>query len=155
MKFDKTKVFTPFNCNEVKDGSKGYFEDNAHDLEVVVINDVKQRFGSVRVNKTTTQDYCFFITEQNGNWRYFYLVEEPKEPAKRSCTREELIEMLKKQGLPMLLRKDNDTVYTFVYLQSKTLTAVSSLSQRYIHYTYEELCAEFTLLDGTELWVEE
>lgn len=31
MEFDKLKVFTPFNCEEVKVGSKGYVSENAEE----------------------------------------------------------------------------------------------------------------------------
>lgn len=153
MEFDKSKVYTTFDADEVKIGSKGYFADAKEYLITHVKFEDKDFYGTLDEIRHNSSELPFSTNE--SVYRYFYLVEEPEEPTKRSCTREELIEMLKKQGLPMLLRKDNDTVYTFVYLQSKTLTAVSSLSQRYIHYTYEELCAEFTLLDGTELWVKE
>lgn len=55
----------------------------------------------------------------------------------------------------MLINKQNDVVYNFVHLRSETLTVVHSLIGECLDYTYEELCSVFTLLDGTELWVEE
>lgn len=76
------------------------------------------------------------------------------EEKKRPCTREELIEMLKKQGLPMLriVTDGCEDVGVTSYI-------VESISDDNVHisgnYSYEELCREYTLLDGTELWVEE
>lgn len=71
---------------------------------------------------------------------------EIEEPTKRPCTKEELVEMLKKQGLPMLM--SGGVLYTIENIQNVVAVA-------YSHFTYKDLCENFTLLDGTELWVEE
>ena len=75
-------------------------------------------------------------------------IEEQDEPKKRPCTREELIEMLKKQGLPMLKHLCN-VVRTVISIHQETVfDDVGALS-------YLELCEQYTLLNGTELWMEE
>lgn len=65
-------------------------------------------------------------------------------------TREELIEMLKKQGLPMLKCVLTDISYMVERIKDNSCFVFDCLN-----YTYQQLCEHFTLLDGTELWVEE
>lgn len=76
------------------------------------------------------------------------------EEEKRPCTREELLEILKKQGLPMLLCKDNGITYSIIRLNNEEITVMSVLGSQ-LSYDYRDLCNTFTLIDGTELWVEE
>ena len=151
MEFDKSKVFTAINADELKVGSKGYFADRKE----ILIEQVQSEKNSFCLTRIRDGEFPFGI--KNGSlFRYFYLVEEPKEPTKRPCNRDELLAMLQQQGLPMLINKQNDVVYSFLYLQSEALLTVSSLDEKcYIRYSYEELCNDFTLLDRTELWVEE
>lgn len=148
MEFDKSKVFTPFNCEEVKIGSKGYFADNLFTLkEGIEINAFKD------LEDVDLSSNLPFYTK-GAYYRFFYLVEEPKEKIRRPCTRKELIEMLKKQGLPMVLCKNDGFTYSIVRLDMKGITVIS-VTGFHLTYGYRELCNTFTLLDGTELWVEE
>lgn len=72
---------------------------------------------------------------------------------KRPCTREELLEMLKKQGLTFLWKRTvNDTDYT-VDIRSMDNTEVTMDNGEC--YKYEDLCKHYTLLDGTDLWIKE
>lgn len=83
----------------------------------------------------------------------WYRLDEIKELTKRPCTREELIEMLKKQGLPMLMFKYSGYMYSVVKFTYNEVTFTSDAGG--FSYTYEELCNKYTLLDGTELWVKQ
>lgn len=150
MEFDKTKVFTVFNCDEVKVGSKGYFSDYK-DFLIKHIQSEDKDFYSTVLNIETNNEYAF--RSCSGGYRYFYLVEEPKEKAKRPCTREELVEMLKKQGIQMLKTRDEDIDTVISMSEYYGVTSVVTIADR--DYSYEELCEQFTLLDGTPLWMEE
>lgn len=75
------------------------------------------------------------------------------EEEKRPCTREELIEMLKKQGVSMLIFKDSGFLHCVLKITRDEVTFISESGC--FSYTYEQLCNRFTLLDGTKLWVEE
>lgn len=147
MEFDKSKVYTPFNCSEVKVGSKGYFSDYKSKLIDYVTFQNSLCYHTLECI-TTEDDYPFKTA--NNMFHYFYLVEEPKEKTKRPCTREELLEMLKKQGLPMLKSYLTGNYY-MVVKNSDTFCYVYDCGD----YNYSELCNAYTLLDGTELWVEE
>lgn len=147
MEFDKSKVYTVFNADEVKIGSKGYFADTKEYLTSHVKFENKDFYCTLDEARHNSE--LPFMT--NGCvYRYFYLVEEPKEKTKRPCTREELLEMLKKQGLPML-KSNLDGVNYVVTVITGTLCHVYDCGD----YNYQGLCETFTLLDGTELWVEE
>ena len=147
MEFDKSKVFTPFNCGEVKIGSKGYVSDYYQCLK----DYVEDGFTSSRFGTLVNNDGKFQLENNNTTYQLFYLVEEPKEPTKRPCTREELVEMLKKQGVLMLKNADGK-YYTISKIDS---TKVIFCDDMFFDFDYEHLCTMFTLLDGTELWVEE
>lgn len=150
MKFDKSKVFTTFNCDEVKVGSKGYFADSKEGLISRVQSEAEIDYDTLYRVDVSADDFVF-LTIGDCPYRYFYLVEEPQEPKKRACTKEELIEILKKQGLPMLKNKDGK-YYTISKIDS---TRVIFCDELVFDFDYENLCLMFTLLDGTELWVEE
>lgn len=147
MMFDTSKVFTVFNCDEVKVGSKGYFADTKVTLIHRVQSDNKDCCGVLE--NIYDDDYAFLL-DDCARYRYFYLVEEPKEKVKRPCTREELLEMLKKQELPMLKCNLNSINYSVTEIAN-----TSCFIYERGGCTYQELCENYTLIDGTELWVEE
>ena len=76
MEFDKTRVYTALNANEVKVGSKGYFADS--------ISDLKKKVNDDSVLLTLTKIYgeesaTRFSISPISSYILFYLVEEPKE----------------------------------------------------------------------------
>lgn len=84
MEFDKSKVYTALNADEVKVGSKGYFADNLFWL--------KEQVSTNMPTDTISQIYTEssdrrFIMEPTTLYSLFYLVEEPKEEKYRpfSC----------------------------------------------------------------------
>lgn len=147
MEFDKTRVFTPFNCDEVKIGSKGYFADYKDSLIARVQLGSEAYLWTLDSIVLSDNDYVF-STNKTCKYHYFYLVEEPKEKTRRPCTREELVEMLKKQGLSMLKTTVGNLYFTIESISDNNVFMGSN-------YSYKRLCNEFTLLDGTPLWVEE
>lgn len=146
MEFDKSKVYTVFNADEVKVGSEGYFADFKTDLISFVKSEDNNCYHIL--GSSNSDDEYPFITEKDVQYRFFYLVEEAQEPKKRPCTREELVEMLKKQGLPMLRFKESGNYHIVNFLGDIFVTINCER-------TYTELCEVCTLLDGTPLWVEE
>lgn len=75
MEFDKTKVYTIFNWDELKIGSKGYFANCKDDLIYRVTIEDKDCCRTLE-GIVNDSDYPF----KNGldTYHYFYLVEEPK-----------------------------------------------------------------------------
>lgn len=77
MEFDKSRVFTTVNADEVKVGSKGYFADNLAELEAVVGEEVEHRFNEILYINPPSNSYRFNVKNTACNYLLFYLVEEP------------------------------------------------------------------------------
>ena len=76
MKFVKTRVYTAFNADEVKVGSKGYFADTINELKRKV-DEGDEPLTLVKIcgEEAATR----FTTLSASVYLLFYLVEEPKE----------------------------------------------------------------------------
>lgn len=79
MEFDKTKVYTALNADEVKPGSKGYFADSIGLLKEAVKNERKANYGKIESISDNEYDACRFIIIDDACYAFFYLVEESKE----------------------------------------------------------------------------
>lgn len=78
MEFDKSKVFTVLNADDVKVSSKGYFEDTLEGLKDVVQHECSECYGEIK--EIETESYgCRFCKKSSCGYSLFYLVEEPKE----------------------------------------------------------------------------
>lgn len=80
MKFDKTRVYTACNADEVKVGSKGYFADSISELKRK-ISEGDEPLTLVKIcgEEAATR----FTTLSASVYLLFYLVEEPKEKVYR------------------------------------------------------------------------
>nr|DAI76334.1 MAG TPA: hypothetical protein [Caudoviricetes sp.] len=52
MKFDKEKIFTVLNANEVRIGSSGYFADNLRSLRTAAEEEYSRAYGEAEKNST-------------------------------------------------------------------------------------------------------
>ena len=95
MTFDKNKVYTALNVDEVKVGSKGYFADKLKDLKALVSAD-----GDLcTLADVMGEDYERRFDEGTDYWNLFYLVEEPKEEKYRPYENtDEMIEDFKERA---------------------------------------------------------
>ena len=76
MEFDKTRVYTALNADEVKVGSKGYFADSISELKRKVSEgDEPLTLVKICEEEAATR----FATFSASVYFLFYLVEEPKE----------------------------------------------------------------------------
>ena len=75
MTFDKNKVYTALNADEVKIGSKGYFADKLETLREFVSEDDDPR----TLVEVLGEEYAQRFDEGGNPWNLFYLVEEPEE----------------------------------------------------------------------------
>ncbi len=77
MKFDITKVrFEGYLCG-LKAGCEGYFSDTMSGLQHCVEEDYRFNFGKIK--KINENSEFPFVNKVDVEYRYFYLVEEPKE----------------------------------------------------------------------------
>lgn len=153
MEFDKSKVFTTFNADEVKVGSKGYIADTKETLIAHVQSENENFFLPLLDIKN---EEMAFVVANGVRFRYFYLVEEPKEKKKRPCTKKELLAMLQQQGLPMLKGAFNEVIYTVLCITEQYVVINSAFDYgETMESTLQSTCKNYTLIDRTELWVEE
>lgn len=80
MKFDKNRLYTAFNADKVKVGSKGYFADS--------ISELKRKINESEAPFTLTKIYgeeaaARFSISPVTSYILFYLIEEPKEKTYR------------------------------------------------------------------------
>lgn len=157
MEFDKNKVYTALNADEVKIGSKGYFADSLSILkDFIEINDTPK---TVREIEDESYEHRF-VDEYGTRYGFFYLIEEPKEKKFRPYKdTDEMIADFKKRfntnvppyGMPLVWvkRKDRNSVaYVSVYTDSDLLVGSASrtLEQFFCYYTY---------LDGSPCGIKE
>lgn len=84
MKFDKSKVYTAINADEIKIGSKGYFADDLYDLQYKVENDETDELHELVSIEDSSQDFRFkMVTHLPFTYNLFYLVEEPESTPKK------------------------------------------------------------------------
>lgn len=89
MNFNKLRVFTPLNADQVPVGSKGYFAETLGNLK----NAVEMRGETAELTSIRDETHAcrFYCAEYKSAWSLFYLVEEPKDEL---CTRRELARWL-------------------------------------------------------------
>lgn len=165
MTFDKTKVYTALNADEVKVGSIGYVADSIYELREAV----EAGPDSVAMSKITmiNNDSCSnrFIIQNSSQLAYnlFYLVEGPKEKMPRPYI--DTAEMLRDfadrfdllshdDRLPAMWLKHSHTCYLVVCVLN---TSVSIIAPDVGVHTLlmEELFNDYTYLDGSVIGVKE
>lgn len=143
MKFDKSKVYTAVNADEVKIGSKGYFYDTLNQIIGCVENGGDSCLGEIR-RIDPIGCFCRF---SNGdlNYTFFYLVEEPKEKKKKYRPYEDTDEMIED-----FLKRFNSNVpkntMPFIWLKNCTVKSLISGFGKYY------VCIELKFLDMKELF---
>ena len=94
-KFDKSRVYTALNADELKVGSKCFFANCLSDLMDAVKNDESERIE--RFTQSLDCDYvCRFRDDYGGNFALAYLIEPPKYEAFESI--ENAMEAIKAHG---------------------------------------------------------
>lgn len=160
MEFDKTKVYTALNADEVKEGSKGYFFDELDSLKHAVEHDYELH-TVYRIRET---DYMgrFEDVEKHEGRALFYLVEEPKEKTFRPYkdTAEMSQDFLKKCGISLdamsslfmpniwLKRKESNEKVLITDMDSYVVYLD-------VGYSMMTLLDEYTYLDGSPCGMEE
>ena len=166
MEFDKTKVFTALNAEEVRAGSRGYFADTIKSLKDMVNLEDKDCYDSVKSIRDTA--YVHRFIRKSGciaEFALFYLVEEPvKERALRPYRdTDEMIEhynnhfgLLPTRHRPPAMwikRKNNDRAYLITRITGDSVTVCFERSA--FTLSLELLLSEYTWFDGAFCGVEE
>lgn len=154
MEFDKSKVYTALNADEVKNGSRGYFADTINGLRGMVEQEPRLQYGAVRI-RGDYELYRFHFEcegEERDLYDYnlFYLVEEPKKEEFRSYqSTDEMVDNFMKRfhllpqihQLPIIWIKNKDNGQkSFILDYGKTVvtTSTRTMSMEYLfeHYVY-------------------
>lgn len=147
MKFDKLKVYTALNADEVKVGSKGYFADSLGGLRTQV------EPGNTELKQLTavTNDFNMsrFCTGSSA-FVFFYLVEEPQEKKLRpySSNKEVIKAITAKNGVAWIKNKHSGTIYLIIGVCGYVKTFNDNISMT-------DLLDDFTYLDGSPCGIEE
>lgn len=78
MEFDKSRIYTMVNADEIKPGSVGYFADNLYSLQQAVQHNDKECFGKVDDIKDTGTGFRF-VTDNGLCFSLFYFIKEQEE----------------------------------------------------------------------------
>lgn len=166
MEFDKSRVYTSVNADEVKVGSKGYFADNIAELQRCVFNEDKDYFLIIKEIATNDVNYRFIADNYIGketSWNLFYLVEEQEEKKFRPYMyNDEMIEDFKKRfnvkvqpyEMPLIWIKMKDTDKKYLVVRFASTLTICHNDEVYTP-TFEYLVKGYTYLDGSPCGIEE
>ena len=98
MEFDKSRVYTAVNADELQIGSRCIFADTLAELKELVQNSVGWEKTKLKRIQEDTEKYRFI--EKTGEMRMFaYLIEPPAEPKYKPFSDiEKTFEIIKKHG---------------------------------------------------------
>ena len=173
MEFDKSKVYTALNADEVKIGSKGYFADNLYELQCVIHNK-KDNFFTIKEILKPDEKFRFLAKNLVGayiSWNLFYLVEEPKEKKFRPYKdTDEMIEDFKKRynSYGGWSGKNNPMYSPLIWIKpkgtEKNSYLITRFSEKKVTFILEcsiytmplyALFEDYTYLDGSPCGIEE
>lgn len=155
MEFDKTKVFTAVNADELKIGANGFFANNIHELkEKVRRNEMCHTSRLKRIKSSHFEERFEKDSDLESSYCLFYLVdsEEPQEPFYRPYeSTDEMISDFKERfkvnvpeyGIPFIWVKNEAKQSQLVTGFSKN--AIESCGS----IKLDSLFKRFTYLDGT------
>ena len=106
MEFDKSKVYTAVNADELKVGSKVYVSDNIYYLRECVEDNFESCILARVMSEKEPKRFC--IDKSNEKWQLAYLIEPPSKPKYRPFESvEKAIEASKKHGGWVKDKKNN------------------------------------------------
>ena len=163
MKFDKSKVYTALNADEVKVGSKGYYADCLKDLEERVNSDNKTYYDTLVGIDPTSEVYRFKTGAACSSvYALFYLVEEPEKKKLRPyrdtdemvdhfCRHFNLIPQ--DHRLPTLWIKNDYNKYLITRVNENTVTLC--VENDVYTFSLSVLAEDYTWLDGSPCGIKE
>lgn len=165
MKFDKSKVFTALNADEIKQGSKGYFANSIRILKETIKETLKDSCAATYGEIDEIKDdscACRFIIKKNSAYSFFYLVEKPKKKELRPYRNtDEMVEDFMERfyllpqvhSLPILWVKSNDRKYLITRLDNNAVTLC--FEKNVFTFDLRMLAEKYTYLDGSPCGIEE
>lgn len=161
MEFDKSRVYTSVNADEVKVGSKGYFANNIYSLQQAVQHNDKECFGKIDYIRDTGTGFRFAGNETC--FSLFYFIEEQEEKKLRPYRdSDEMVEDFKKRfnvivmpyEMPLIWIKIKDTDKKYLVVRFASSLTICHNIEVYAP-TLEDLVEGYTYLDGSPCGIEE
>lgn len=160
MEFDKAKVFTALNADEIKVGSKGYFADTLEKMKDVVEHERSSYYGKVVEIRKESYVSRFRL---KYDYSLFYLAEEPRGKKLRAYKNaDEMVEDFMERfnvnvppyTMPLIWVKIKNTDKKFLIVRfASALTICFNVE---VHTsTFEDLVEGYTYLDGSPCGIEE
>ena len=162
MEFDKSRIYTVVNTDEVKLGSIGYFADNIYSLQHAVQYNEKGYFGKVEDIKDNCTGFRF-VADNGACFSLFYLVEEPgKEEFRPYKDVDEMVEDFVKRfnvdvqpyEMPLIWIKTKDADKKYLIARFASAVTICHNTEVYTP-TFEDLAEAYTYLDGSPCGIEE
>ena len=99
MKFEKSRVYTALNADELKRGSKCIFADTVSGLRQAVQDKEFDTHVQILTRVSDDDSVARFLTSNYHQWVYAYLIEPPAEPKYKPFESvEKAMEAIKKHG---------------------------------------------------------
>ena len=162
MEFDKSRIYTVVNTDEVKLGSIGYFADNIYSLQQAVQYNEKGYFGKVEDIKDNYTGFRF-VADNGACFSLFYLVEEPgKEEFRPYKDVDEMVEDFVKRfnvnvqpyEMPLIWIKTEDADKKYLIVRFASAVTICHNVEVYT-LTFEDLAEAYTYLDGSPCGIKE
>lgn len=162
MEFDKSRVYTSVNADEVKVGSKGYFANNIYSLQQAVQHNDKECFGKIDYIRGIGTGFRFAAANDTC-FSLFYFIEEPKEKELRPYRdNDEMVEDFKKRfnvkvqpyEMPLIWIKIKDTDKKYLIVRFASALTICHNVEIYTP-TFYDLVEGYTYLDGSPCGIEE
>ena len=162
MKFDKEKIFTLLNANEVGIGSLGYFADNLRSLRVVAEEEDSRAYGEIEEIMDNSCS-CRFRKKNGNTYCLFYLAEEPREKNLRPYKDvDEMVEDFMKRfnvnvppyAMPLIWVKTKGADKKYLIVRFASALTICHNVEVYTP-TLEDLVEGYTYLDGSPCGIEE
>lgn len=162
MEFDKSRVFTVLNADEVKIGSSGYFADNLRSLRVAAEEECSGAYGEIEEIMNNSYG-CRFRKKNGDTYTLFYLAEETGEKKLRPYNDvDEMVEDFKERfnvnvppyEMPLIWVKTKDTDKKYLIVRFASDLTIC-LNFKVYTPTFEDLVEGYTYLDGSPCGIEE
>ena len=162
MEFDKSRIYTVVNADEVKLGSAGYFADNIYSLQQAVQQNDKECFGKVDCIKGIITGFRF-VADNGTCFSLFYLVKEQEEKELRPYKDvDEMVEDFMKRfnvnvppyEMPLIWIKTKDADRKYLITRFAFDVTICHNAE-VCTPTFEELAEGYTYLDGSPCGIEE
>lgn len=154
MKFDKSRLYSAVNADEVKAGSYGLFADSISTIKEQLTDKVPPTELRRIFNGENTAK-CFRESSEI-DYLYFYLVEKPKEKKYRPYkdTDEMIADFLERyNSYSGNANKENPMYNPLIWIKDKAIGVEELITQSFGDSangrSMEQLFKEFTYLDGS------